>query len=57
MMNGNVLPVQYTSGAVVGEDDNVLKEGKENIARIANAVLVTLYSRVTMNVKIVVLNC
>ena len=24
-MNGNGLPVQYTSGAVVGEDDNVLK--------------------------------
>ena len=29
----------------------------ENIARIANAVPVTLYSRVTLNVKIVVLNC
>ena len=28
-----------------------------NIARIANAVPVTLYSRVTMNVEIVVLNC
>ena len=28
-----------------------------NIARIANAVPVTLYSRVTVNVKIVVLNC
>ena len=29
----------------------------ENIARIANAVPVTLYSRVTVNVKTVVLNC
>ena len=29
----------------------------ENIARIANAVPVTLYSRDTMNVEIVVLNC
>ena len=29
----------------------------ENIARIANAVPVTLYSRVTVNVQIVVLNC
>ena len=29
----------------------------KNIARIANAVPVTLYSRVTMNVEIVVLNC
>ena len=29
----------------------------QNIARIANAVPVTLYSRVTMNVEIVVLNC
>ena len=28
-----------------------------NIARIANAVPVTLYSRVTVNVEIVVLNC
>ena len=29
----------------------------ENIARIANAVPVTLYSRVTVNVENVVLNC
>ena len=29
----------------------------KNIARIANAVPVTLYSRVTVNVEIVVLNC
>ena len=29
----------------------------KNIARIANAVPVTLYSKVTMNVGIVVLNC
>ena len=29
----------------------------ENIARIANAVPFTLYSRVTMNDEIVVLNC
>ena len=29
----------------------------QNIARIANAVPVILKSRVTMNVKIVVLNC
>ena len=29
----------------------------KNITRIANAVPVTLYSRVTMNVEIVVLNC
>ena len=29
----------------------------KNIARIANAVPVTLYSRVTVNVDIVVLNC
>ena len=29
----------------------------KNIARIANAVPVTLYSRVIMNVEIVVLNC
>ena len=29
----------------------------KNIARIANAVPVTLYSRDTMNVEIVVLNC
>ena len=29
----------------------------KNIARIANAVPVTLYSRVTLNVEIVVLNC
>ena len=28
-----------------------------NIARIANAVPVTLHSRVTLNVEIVVLNC
>ena len=32
----------------------LLKE--ENIARIVNAVPVTLYSRITMNVEIVVLN-
>ena len=32
---------------------NILK----NIARIAKAVPVTLYSRVTVNVEIVVLNC
>ena len=30
---------------------------KKNIARIANAVPFTLYSRVTMNDEIVVLNC
>ena len=30
---------------------------KKNIARIANAVPVTLYSRITVNVEIVVLNC
>ena len=30
---------------------------KKNIARIANAVPVTLYSMVTVNVEIVVLNC
>ena len=30
---------------------------EENIARIANAVPVTLYSRVTLNVEIVVLSC
>ena len=29
----------------------------KNIARIANAVPVTLYSRVTVNVEVVVLNC
>ena len=29
----------------------------ENIARIANAVTITLYSKVTMQVHIVVLNC
>ena len=29
----------------------------KNIARIANAVPVTLYSRVTMNVELVALNC
>ena len=29
----------------------------KNIARIANAVPVTLYSRVTVNVQLVVLNC
>ena len=36
-----------------------VKKGSKwkNIARIANAVPVTLYSRVTMNVEIVVLNC
>ena len=41
-----------------------IKKGKDemnikikNIARIANAVPITLYSRVTVNVEIVVLNC
>ena len=34
-----------------------VQKGIENIARIANAVPVTLYSRVTVNVEIVVLNC
>ena len=29
----------------------------KNIARIANAVSVTLYSRVTVNLQIVVINC
>ena len=33
------------------------KKYKQNIAKIANAVPVTLYSRVTVNVEIVVLNC
>ena len=33
------------------------KGAKKNIARIANAVPFTLYSRVTMNDEIVVLNC
>ena len=35
----------------------IFAEEKKNIARIANAVPVTLYSRVTVNVEIVVLNC
>ena len=34
-----------------------LRTRSKNIARIANAVPVTLYSRVTMNVEIVVLDC
>ena len=34
-----------------------MKKSTKNIARIAKAVPVTLYSRVTMNVEIVVLNC
>ena len=34
-----------------------LERGNRDIARIANAVPITLYSRVSMNVEIVVLNC
>ena len=36
---------------------NEISNHLHNIASIANAVPVTLYSRVTMNVEIVVLNC
>ena len=35
----------------------IQSESCKNIAKIANAVPVTLYSRVTVNVEIVVLNC
>ena len=34
-----------------------MKANTKNIARIVNAVPVTIFSRVTMNVEIVVLNC
>ena len=45
--------------AVVSKVMNVMVTDKstKNIARIANAVPVTLYSRITVNVEIVVLNC
>ena len=36
---------------------SVCSSANKNIARIANAVPFTLYSRVTMNDEIVVLNC
>ena len=43
------IPVKFLKSAVYIEADE-----EENIARIANAVPVTLYSRVTINVEIVV---
>ena len=38
-------------------EHDVWKNSMKNIARIAYAVPVTLYSRVTVNVEIIVLNC
>ena len=46
-----------TTKSEKGRKGEETKRQKENIARIANAVPVSLYSRDTMNVEIVVLNC